>query len=317
MVGTFRKLDYRLRPAKHAERTMLMELFRRFRFHPLQDYQYVGFGSIAFIDFRMAHKALGITDLTSIEDVEDEKDKLRFSFNRPYNFIKLEFGNSKTVLPRLSFDKPSLVWLDYDDLPNGGMLTDLSSIAAKVPSGSFIALTFTNDFPREREAREIALQRLKDSFPNYVADDASWRDFFGAKFSEFVRSTFTSAIASAIRREDQVLAKISARRLQQVCFFRYRDGAPMATIGWLILDVAIEDGLGGLDSRDLNFIRTGADAFDIKTPVLTTREIRAIERNLPGLDLAGSEIEWLPENLVEAFEQSYRFLPAFAPVETV
>ena len=69
-------------------------------------------------------------------------------------------------------NKPSLVWLDYDDLPNGGMLTDLSGVAAKLLPGSFIALTFTDDFPNRRDAREVALQRHKDSFPKFVSDDA-------------------------------------------------------------------------------------------------------------------------------------------------
>lgn len=91
----------------------------------------------------------------------------------------------------------------------------------------------------------------------------------------------------------------------------------MATIGWLVLNDDMSKELGQLDVDDLNFIRGEGELFTIKTPVLTTCEIRALERYLPKLDLQNSEIEWLPTNLVEAFEQSYRFLPAYAPVETV
>lgn len=60
MAGSFNKIDYRLRPAKHAERVMLCDLLRRMRFSSLESYQYVGFGSVAFVDFRMIHRALGI-----------------------------------------------------------------------------------------------------------------------------------------------------------------------------------------------------------------------------------------------------------------
>ena len=67
MPGTFKKIDYRLRPAKHAERVMLVDLFRRMRFAPIETYQYIGFGSVAFVDFRMVHKELGIKGLVSIE----------------------------------------------------------------------------------------------------------------------------------------------------------------------------------------------------------------------------------------------------------
>ena len=60
LSGSYNAIDYRLRPAKHAERAMLVEAAARLRFSDLQNYRYVGFGSIYFSDFEIFHKVLGI-----------------------------------------------------------------------------------------------------------------------------------------------------------------------------------------------------------------------------------------------------------------
>lgn len=68
MSGSFRRIDYSLRPAKHAERRMMCDVFRRLRpFGRVEDYMYVGFGSVWFSDFSLFHRALGIRDMLSIE----------------------------------------------------------------------------------------------------------------------------------------------------------------------------------------------------------------------------------------------------------
>ena len=47
MKPSYRLVDYSLRPAKFAERKMLCELFSRLPpFSPMQQYRYVGLGSI-------------------------------------------------------------------------------------------------------------------------------------------------------------------------------------------------------------------------------------------------------------------------------
>ena len=63
MVDSFRRIDYSLRPAKHAERRMLCDVFRRLtHFQPVETYCYVGFGSVWFSDFVLFHRALGVSE---------------------------------------------------------------------------------------------------------------------------------------------------------------------------------------------------------------------------------------------------------------
>ena len=68
MTASFRKIDYRVRPAKHAERMMMCEAFARLgAFDELPSYQYVGLGSVYFVDFLLFHRILGIRDMVNIE----------------------------------------------------------------------------------------------------------------------------------------------------------------------------------------------------------------------------------------------------------
>lgn len=64
MPGSYRIINYPLRPAKAIERRMLCAAFERLHpFQRIERYRYVGFGSIYFSDFQLLHRQLGITDM--------------------------------------------------------------------------------------------------------------------------------------------------------------------------------------------------------------------------------------------------------------
>jgi hypothetical protein len=77
MPGSYREIDYRVRPGKQAERLMMVEAFRHLRFSAVGSYQYVGLGSVYFSDFKLVHRALGTTRMISIEKSAHDKKGLR------------------------------------------------------------------------------------------------------------------------------------------------------------------------------------------------------------------------------------------------
>ena len=317
MVGTFNKIDYRLRPAKQAERSMLIDLYKRLRFAPIEEYQYVGFGSVAFVDFRMVHRALGIDDLLSIEGTEDDEEKARFSHNKPYDRIDLRFGHSNSILPQVNFDRKSLVWLDYDEPARRFMASDLATVAAKAHSGTFVAVTFTNDFPVDKKGAERALGHLREGFPEFVQEDAKTILYQGPKYSEFVRTTFGSLLDTALKDADAGNPDPLAKRVAfQVCYFKYKDGAKMATVGWVIVAERDFETLELCKLEALPFFSAGAEAFHIEIPKVTPLEVREMERRLPDPH-AAADLAWIPESERTAFAKTYRYLPNFAPVETL
>lgn len=317
MTGSFNKIDYRLRLAKHAERTMLIDLFKRMRFAPIESYQYVGFGSVAFVDYRMIHRALGIDDMISIEDVpeEDSDVRLRFENNCPYQSIDVRFGHSSVVLPTIDFTRRTLLWLDYDNALRRSMCNDLASVAQTITSGSFIGITVAGSFPSESGPAQTALTHLKENFSEFVAHDAKIIDFAGKKYPKFVRDTLHDLVSRAFSDADA--GRPVRRKARQVCNFKYRDGTvDMLTIGWVVVSDTEQAVFDSCNFAALPFYRDGDQAFNLKVPLVTPFEIREMERALPDVS-SSAALTWIPEAERKAFAASYRFLPSFAPVEVI
>ncbi len=140
MTGSYKEINYNLRPAKSVERKMLCEALRRLEiFSDLAEYRYVGFGATFFTDFLLIHKSLALNDLISIEEIKEDKE--RFKFNCPYGCVKLCFGDANDVLPKISWTKKLILWLDYDEPLKNNMLTDIGTFISRALAGSIILLT--------------------------------------------------------------------------------------------------------------------------------------------------------------------------------
>ena len=168
-MASFEKVNYALRPAKAVERKMLCECFRRLsQIARVDSYRYVGFGSTYFSDFTLIHRALGITDLVSIERETNKKE--RFELNRPYGSINLMFGESTELLPELDWQPRTIMWLDYDGKLNADVLADIGTFCRSCTAGSVLVVS-VNVHPDEGtdEKRLSALKERID--PNKVPYD--------------------------------------------------------------------------------------------------------------------------------------------------
>ncbi|MBD2016621.1 hypothetical protein H6F96_21960 [Microcoleus sp. FACHB-53] len=64
--------------------------------------------------------------MISIEKDKDAKE--RFEYNKPFGCIKIEYGDSYDVLPKLPWSKKSIVWLDYDSPLEKTILDDIDIV---------------------------------------------------------------------------------------------------------------------------------------------------------------------------------------------
>ena len=265
----------------------------------------------------MVHKALGIKDLISIEATDKPDEQARFSHNKPYAGLTIHFGHSSRVLPTLDLAKRSLVWLDYDGPLSRSMANDLATVGRHAPSGTFVGVTFTASFPTTNPGRENELKRLKEEFSDFLSDDTKATTFNGAKYGEFGRSALGALFEKAMSDADageQDAGKI--RSVRQICFFKYKDGAPMITVGWLVVAAAEMPIFESCDFDALTFVRTGTLPFVIKIPLVTPLEVREMERRLPDLATA-TDLDWIPADERKNFANVYRYLPQFSVVEQV
>lgn len=310
---SYERINYRLRPAKHVERGMILEALQRLRvFAPLRQYRYVGFGSTYFADFILVHRVLGIKKMISIE--QDEAKRARFTFNKPFRTVNLMFGHSTEVLPTLAWTTRSIIWLDYDGPLTSSVLADVDWVCSAAPPGSVLIVTVhAEPEPLDPDDEGVRVRTLKKNIeaknmPNGITADAHLADW---GLAEVGRTVIDSAIRAAVRDRSTSSATIS---YQQLFNFQYRDGARMSTVGGVLLGASERKDLSRCAFDDLSYIKGGEAACVIKVPLLTNREVRSLDRHLPAT-AAGTRVAMIPKRDREAYAEIYRFFPTFVDAD--
>lgn len=311
MPGSYESINYALRPAKNIERRMLCEAFRRLvGFGGVESYRYIGFGSTYFSDFSLFHKSLRITDNVSIE--HDIKNRERFEFNRPYKCIKLEFGESNAILPGLTWDVRTIVWLDYDYALDQGVLTDVAFVCANAPSGSIIVVTV--------DARPEDLDKRLESLKSRVEEQKLPPGLTKSKLggwgtAEVYRSIIANEINATINARNGGRPRGTKLLYKQIFNFHYSDSAKMLTVGGIIYD----EGQSELEAKcafeQLDFIKTGEEPYIIEVPSLTLKEIRHLDKQLPCDNLDHLNAPSIPAKDISSYAKIYRYFPAFVEAE--
>lgn len=193
-----RFLAYDLRPAKQAERLMLVEYLRCAAECGLKlgDYRYVGMGGNRFYDFLLLHRFVGVRTMVSLE--HDEEMYRRAEFNRPFQFIEVKQETVSDFLATDGYDQPSIVWLDFDGGLSREMLTDIETLGVVARPNSFFFVTVFAGFPRY-------LQRLNDAerlqwFQNELGDIAQClvqEDMQVSRAPQAVQKCLRTALESA------------------------------------------------------------------------------------------------------------------------
>ncbi len=140
-------LNYEVRPCKFVERRMLLSAFMRIipRFNV--NYQYIGFGGLAFTDFKLFHRELHINTMYSIEGGYNEQ---KLEFNKPYSCIKILCGDSSNMLSSIDLSKSSIIWLDYDGCLTMDVFRDLEQVMMKIPHGSIYLMSCNRQLRKEK-----------------------------------------------------------------------------------------------------------------------------------------------------------------------
>lgn len=313
-MRSFELVNYSLRPNKAIQRHLAFEAVRILQDRlGLQDLIYVGFGSIWFTDFQIAHKFLRIRDMFSME--EDGIGYRRACFNQPFKTINVLKGNSYQLLPKLFSKKtlmkrPWLIWLDYDKSIDEEKVADIRRVVESAPENTILIVTLpvfgTIGRPLNRPDR---LRKLLGSVvpDNLDKDDCNDKNL-GETLLRLLGDFITSSAASISRPGGFVLAFHMA----------YRDGAPMITIGGVLPSKgafpAARDAVSSVDWPTVC-------KRPIETPLLTLKEAAVFQSELPGkAPITRKAIRKLGFDLeagqLRSFERYYRYYPIFAQIST-
>jgi len=303
------KINYELRPAKFVERKMLLTSLANICKHYKCDYQYIGFGGIAFTDFKLFHKELHINEMISIEggsQVEEE----RIKFNKPFSFINLEFGLSTTILPKINLNKPSIVWLDYDDVLNNNMFEDIAILFRKLPIGSVYLFSSNRELKDKNTGNEYEIESFKEKFGTLAPFNIKNKDFSGTENFKTIRKMLLSHASSFLTERNLSKENLKFHQLYNFLYQENR-GAKMFTFGGIIEkdDFQIKDlGICGFD-----FLKTKEEPYRIKIPNLTNKETDWINKHF------GTEEKLISSKIVkkedlDKYKKTYKYLPNFYDV---
>lgn len=320
MTASYELIDYSLRPAKFAERKMLCEFFSRLRvFGALESYRYIGFGSIWYTDCILFHRALGISDIISIESQIIHEE--RFRFNNPLRGISLLMGEASDILPTLDWDIRSIIWLDYDDPLNLSILEDIRTVASRARSGTAFVVSVQAEkiFDKRDPENQIHVQS-KSEFADYFGaartpSGLDQSDLRGWTLSKTSRHILRSEIDEGLNLANAARPAGQKIDFRQTVAFEYKDGAKMTTLGGVFVDNGQRAHFEGAGLRELEFFRDGDEALRIHMPLVTPHEIRHLDRQLPASPTGSLNAAPIPQKEANRYAKFYRYLPNFASFE--
>lgn len=276
-----------------------------------RDAVYVGFGSVWFADFHLAHRRLGIDRMVSIEAGATKASRARF--NKPFRTIEIIEGRSTAVLPTLVTrpdlaTTPWIAWLDYDDCFLEDQISDASLMVARAPAGSVYLATVNCHAASYDEVKPRRLTTLKEIFGDELCADLTLD-------AVSTQAGFSESLARIIQNLLAARAVQSGRRYVPAFGIRYTDGADMLTVGGVIYD------LDGPDCTDVISDPSwpAIQKLPIRTNALTIKEVIALRSLLPADDsISASQVRGLGFDLSEAdldaFSRHYTRYPVYSDI---
>ncbi len=312
-MASFEVVNYSLRPGKTIQRQIIFDGVRALQQHlELKHLIYVGFGSIWFTDFVLAHKLLGVDDMFSIES--DDIGYCRAKFNSPYATVRVYHGLSSAVLSTLYNDdlvrrRPWMVWLDYDYEFDETVRDDVRSLIENVPANSIVLITFNGKDAKYGDASDRP-RRIRHVFGDVAPDDLLKDQCREGRMQETLANLaldFMKSMAAELRRPGGF---VPAFRII------YKDTTPMVTVGGILpTKGAVKIAMDAVSAPNWCCF----PEKPVVAPHLTLREAVTLQSQLPRTEKLSRDIVKslgfdLEEEQIEAFQRYYRMYPAFAQI---
>lgn len=301
------KINYYIRPAKQVERKLMIEALQCLKkSYDISRYNYVGMGSLYFVDFQMVHKFLGINKMISME-MDEEKIK-RYEFNKPYTFIEVIPGLSTQTLPTLNWNQQMLIWLDYDSKISKSMIEDIQIICQNSRRGNILIVTidaepkrFEDEYPKDHQQRMLSrLDNIKMILHPHYPTDIRPSDLSLKKFPSLLHRIVTDTIKDTLG--------IKHFDFFQIFNIVYEDTSQMYTFGCVF--EKDEKKISESCVLDLQYVSPGANLKKIKLPILTQKEKIYFDKLIPNIQKKLKCFEMSQEKLSN-YEEYYKYYPQY------
>jgi hypothetical protein len=318
MAGSSASVNYSIRPCKSIERKMMCEMISRLTvFGDIRNYRYIGMGAKYFVDFSLLHKEFGISDMYSMEISSAEKTKKRFEFNKPFNCIKMLFGNSSDLLNSSKIEwknEKNIIWLDYDGGIKSNQIQDVESCIGKVESGSVVFVSFNADLGDEfkesspKKRLEIYCSRIDNEI---LVKLLTPQNMAKGKIYQTTNQMFDNIVKNKISERNSTIIEEDERLFSnQLVYFKYNDSkATMLTLGWIVYKRKDIEKFEKCSFSDFEFYNDTDKPFDITVPNFTYKELAILNQNMPKVTYPIEGADFFEEEEVNAYRKIYKYYP--------
>jgi hypothetical protein len=236
-AASFERLDYGLRANKNIERKLVFDvLSSAARMIGFANHRYIGFGSMWFTDFRIAHRELGIDDMISMEYDEHAP---RSDFKKPFSSV--------TVLPAEDWARPYIAWFDFDGTLDVNVVTMINAFIRNCAADSALLMTvnarrnsYASEKGRKFDRRSdtsigvvetlLAPNVVPPRFEPEITDGGKVMDVTNEMFPEALAAGILAYVAHQLRHGTRGPEKAPVKFVPLINVL-HRDGADMITVG--------------------------------------------------------------------------------------
>ena len=292
-------LNYEIRPCKFVERRILMSSLSQIVIKMRQEYQYIGFGGLAFTDFKLFHKELSIDSMYSIEG-GFTPDKLEF--NKPFSCIKVLHGLSTNMLKKIKLSKPSIVWLDYDGTLSMDVFSDINILFNSLPHGSVYIMSCNRQLQNEETdpPRPYTNEEFEEMFNGLVPFDIEKNCCANINTSRTIKKMIDLYCQKVIEERNKIEnLSLKYKSLYNIKY-QERGGAQMFTCGGIILNNDFDD--SQLYVSNFDYLNK-ENPFEIDIPNITRKEAIYLNQilNIEAAD-------------IDKYKKFYKYMPNYYDV---
>lgn len=305
-------LNYEIRPCKFVERRILMSSLSQIVIKMRQEYQYIGFGGLAFTDFKLFHKELSIDSMYSIEG-GFTPDKLEF--NKPFSCIKVLHGLSTNMLKKIKLSKPSIVWLDYDGTLSMDVFSDINILFNSLPHGSVYIMSCNRQLQNEETdpPRPYTNEEFEEMFNGLVPFDIEKNCCANINTSRTIKKMIDLYCQKVIEERNKIEnLSLKYKSLYNIKY-QERGGAQMFTCGGIILNNDFDD--SQLYVSNFDYLNK-ENPFEIDIPNITRKEAIYLNQIL---NIEEAEQDIVKRRIIKAadidkYKKFYKYMPNYYDV---
>jgi hypothetical protein len=317
-VPSYDTVNYGVRTSKQLERRIFLEVLHRLGRVGLfvSDYNYIGLGSVFYIDFMLFHRYLYIDRMECVENTDIPN---RMSYNQPFPppYLNVRMCDVSDMLQNLSRDQKYLVWLDYDTPLDAGKLEDIDGVISNVGIGSVLIVTVDakTRLPKVKYGEKVSradlesryCAQLEKSIGKFVAGGVQPTHIYSQAHPRLSAEAVLSRIARS-------MASRPSLKFVQLFNYEYSDGATMLTVGGVVGEPNLRDRLQAEGVMKLPYINETSVPISITVPPITAREKSWVEQHV-GIEV--DKKDWpfeLKTEYMDSCKRFYRHYPDFHDV---